>query len=536
MHRIRILCSAIALLCATSVARGQVYERIDVDDQGQPGDVQGEAWGDISDEGRYVAFVSSATSFGGIDVSGTPDVFLRDRVLATTIRVTSTLSPIGAERIQQVVRVSGDGSVITFMRGQVPLLRAFVYVRATGVATEVLLPNIDSIRIDDLDQTGVHAAIIARNLSGSTDAYRLNLLTGGLVLCSRDFSGLPAGAIRAAIDDDGTHVAFMSTSPALVPEDTNAKADAFVFDIPGGVMLRASVSTTGVQGNGDVESISISGDGRFVALTSNSTNLVFGDLNGFSDAFVRDLRLGVTSVVSLTSFQAPMEWPAGSVIISGDGKSVGFISGAPTPSAPFDTTVDPFVKDLTSGALLEAGIPSPYAPEGVYLLGLSRDGRDVLIGSQPITPPTTSPLKGIFVVKFGPRCSTARYCTALPNSTGLAAKIATQGDASRALNNLVIAALGMPGDAIAMLVSGTSAVNPGATFGNGLLCIGGSLIRHGIHVADGGVILDAQDLHSAEYAGVNPGDTRYYQVYYRDPAAGGANFNTTDAVAVTFCW
>jgi hypothetical protein len=167
---------------------------------------------------------------------------------------------------------------------------------------------------------------------------------------------------------------------------------------------------------------------------------------------------------------------------------------------------------------------------------MTRDGRELLIGTSVFIPPTDSPLKGVYVAKFGPRCSSSGYCTSLPNSTGDAASIGAQGDASRQLNNLVISAVGLPEAAISMLVSGTSAIDPGTPFGNGLLCVGGTLIRHGVHVANGGVILDAQDMSAPEYVGVQPGDTRFYQVFYRDPPAGGALFNTTDAVAITFCW
>jgi hypothetical protein len=49
-------------------------------------------------------------------------------------------------------------------------------------------------------------------------------------------------------------------------------------------------------------------------------------------------------------------------------------------------------------------------------------------------------------------------------------------------------------------------------------------------------VIDHQDLTLPVYSGVHPGDVRYYQCVYRDPAAGGAAFNTSDAVAVTFCF
>jgi hypothetical protein len=34
---------------------------------------------------------------------------------------------------------------------------------------------------------------------------------------------------------------------------------------------------------------------------------------------------------------------------------------------------------------------------------------------------------------------------------------------------------------------------------------------------------------------VAPGSTWYFQAWFRDPAAGGAAFNLSDGLAVTFC-
>ena len=128
------------------------------------------------------------------------------------------------------------------------------------------------------------------------------------------------------------------------------------------------------------------------------------------------------------------------------------------------------------------------------------------------------------------------YCTAQPNSTGQPAFLSAQGSASREANNLVFAALDLPPTAVTLLYSGTSAIDPGTPFGDGSKCVGGTIVRHAIRQALAGAIFVAQDVNAPEYATVRPGDTRYYQVLYRDPAAGGAGFNTTDAVAVTFCW
>jgi Tol biopolymer transport system component len=94
-----------------------------------------------------------------------------------------------------------------------------------------------------------------------------------------------------AISADGRFVAFESYAANLVPGDTNGWYDVFVHDRQTGTTRRVSVSSAGVQSNGDSgwESVAISAHGRFVAFSSEATNLVPGDTNGVSDVFVRSL-------------------------------------------------------------------------------------------------------------------------------------------------------------------------------------------------------------------------------------------------------
>ena len=62
-----------------------------------------------------------------------------------------------------------------------------------------------------------------------------------------------------------------------------------------------SVSSSGAQGDFDSFAVGISADGRYVAFTSLASNLVAGDTNGITDAFVRDRRSGRTILASLDS-------------------------------------------------------------------------------------------------------------------------------------------------------------------------------------------------------------------------------------------
>jgi hypothetical protein len=97
------------------------------------------------------------------------------------------------------------------------------------------------------------------------------------------------------ISANGYWAAFESEASNLVPGDTNGVKDVFVFDTDGLPPKRLSVSSTGEQGNGPSYDASISEDGRYVAFTSDASNLVSGDTNGVSDVFVHD-RVNETTV------------------------------------------------------------------------------------------------------------------------------------------------------------------------------------------------------------------------------------------------
>ena len=94
-----------------------------------------------------------------------------------------------------------------------------------------------------------------------------------------------------AISDDGRYVVFTSPSPSLVPNDRNGYGDdVYLHDRQTGETALVDRSSNGTQGNLASFEGTISGDGRFVAFTSQSTNLVPNDVNGTNDIFVRDLK------------------------------------------------------------------------------------------------------------------------------------------------------------------------------------------------------------------------------------------------------
>jgi hypothetical protein len=108
-----------------------------------------------------------------------------------------------------------------------------------------------------------------------------------------------------SISEDGQQAVYYSEANNLVVGDTNKKNDVFVRDTANNVTIRLSVSTAGVQSNGDSEHPSVSGDGRMVVFASDATNLVDGStLNGFKQIYLYDRDVsnsGVFDVAGNTS-------------------------------------------------------------------------------------------------------------------------------------------------------------------------------------------------------------------------------------------
>jgi Tol biopolymer transport system component len=149
------------------------------------------------------------------------------------------------------------------------------------------------------------------------------------------------------VSANGRHVAFTSDASNLVPGDTNQTVDVFVRDVRAGTTTRVSVSDRGAQADGGSIGDALSPDGRFVVFASSATNLVRGDTNGWSDVFVRDLRRRTTTRVSLSSGGTQGDFHSWGGRISADGQRVAFMSDAAN-LVPGDTnqTVDVFVHDV----------------------------------------------------------------------------------------------------------------------------------------------------------------------------------------------
>jgi Tol biopolymer transport system component len=77
----------------------------------------------------------------------------------------------------------------------------------------------------------------------------------------------------------------------------------FVHNLTAGKTINVSVSSSGVQGNGNSYTPAISGDGNVVAYSSKATNLVPGDTQPLTvtDVFVHTMSTGITQRISVSA-------------------------------------------------------------------------------------------------------------------------------------------------------------------------------------------------------------------------------------------
>jgi Tol biopolymer transport system component len=235
---------------------------------------------------------------------------------------------------------------------------------------------------DDLvagDSNGQQDVFVHDRQTGTTE--RANVASNG----SQATGGSSDGP---SISPDGRFVVFASMADNLVAGDTNAANDVFVRDRLTGTTERVSVTSGGVEGNDQSRRPSISADGRFVAFSSDATNLVAGDSNGLWDAFVHDRQTGTTERVSVDSGGAQATGDdSTNPSISADGRFVAFDSGAVNLVAgDSNAAFDVFVHDRQTGttervSVDTTGAEATPAGDGSLNPSISADGRFVAFRS-----------------------------------------------------------------------------------------------------------------------------------------------------------
>lgn len=142
--------------------------------------------------------------------------------------------------------------------------------------------------------------------------------------------GLPdAGVADLAMTGDGRYVVFSSPATDLVPGDTNGYYDIFLRDTVLETTEMISVASSGALGNSDSRFPEVSEDGRYVVFASHASNLVAGDINGNTDIFLVDRTLDTIELISLSTLGIQQDgdsYGERCCDVSDDGRYVAFMT------------------------------------------------------------------------------------------------------------------------------------------------------------------------------------------------------------------
>ncbi len=311
-----------------SVAPGGAY----------PDDASGEPA--ISGNGRYVAFSSDATNLVPNDTNDETDVFVRDMVTNTTTRVSVDASGNEVSDPSYTPSISTDGNVVAFIS-----------------ESDDLSPADDNLDSD--------AYVVNR----TTHSVTLASIAGGI---QSDF-----GISEAVISGNGQFLAF-TTDTDLVASDQNLDDDVYVRNLVAKTSTRISRPKNGNVEGGGGWSPSMSADGRYVAYVGYSDADGAADPYPGVDVFVRDTSLSTVTRISVGPTNGFVDGAAFDPIMSSDGKRVIFLSsGNVTGTDTNGATFDAFVRDLNVNRtyLVSTDMLLAQSTANTTLPTISADGR-----------------------------------------------------------------------------------------------------------------------------------------------------------------
>jgi Tol biopolymer transport system component len=277
----------------------------------------------ISEDGRYVAFDSVASGL----VTG-----LTNATFAVYVVDTCNGAPAGCVAGTSLVSRASDGTVAND-RSEIPAISADGrYIAFVSVANNLVLNDHNAATDVFLRDTCVGVVFC------TPSTIRVSVASDG---SEGDNSALFAGL---AISGNGRFVSFVSLATNLVPGiNLPVPGQVYVRDTCLNVVPACAGSTAIVSvlpdgktpGNGFSSRPSMSSDGRFVSFSSDASDLVANDNNGFRDVFLRDMCVAApagcspaTARLSVSDSGQQGNGISDQPALSPDGRFVAFTSAA----------------------------------------------------------------------------------------------------------------------------------------------------------------------------------------------------------------
>lgn len=325
----------------------------------------------ISGNGRFVAFTSTASNLVPGDTNDAIDVFLHDRDAHETSRVSLSSSGMQGHNGSSEPSISEDGRFVAFGSSAGNLVSSDtnhvrdVFVRDTQTQ--------ETTRIS-MKQNGEQARAASWESAISANGEAISFVTWSRITPSDDkgrdvfvhdrvtgqntwVSQSQTGerVVRKCFDSDisgdGRRVVFWSVGANFVAGDDNLEADVFLRDLSRGRTRRLSIGLNGEDTDERSYEPRISSDGRTVAYWSAAANIVEGDGNKAMDIFAVDLSARDTFLVSQTSSGEQLKAYSYGPAISGNGRAVSFYThGRAVPDDDNGHRADVYVWELEKSA------------------------------------------------------------------------------------------------------------------------------------------------------------------------------------------
>jgi hypothetical protein len=136
-------------------------------------------------------------------------------------------------------------------------------------------------------------------------------------------------------------------------------------------------------------------------------------------------------------------------------------------------------------------------------------------------------------------CPLLKYGTANPNSTGQVAKVSSYGCGSLGNEKLIFNVTNLPANATGRMIFSKGKMVPCGPYGDGKICLTRrSLDQTSLPLVQADALGHARvvmDFAAEPFASAQPGQKRYFQFKYDDPAGGPAGFNLSEAMEVSIC-
>jgi Tol biopolymer transport system component len=184
-------------------------------------------------------------------------------------------------------------------------------------------------------------------------------------LVSSDSNGIPADGDsgRPSIDASGRYVAFTSDATNLSPAATNGHYNVYRKDRVTGAIYLASGGANGTEANGSSQFPVICANGTWIAFASTSTNLIAGGARltaAFSEVYVKNAVTGQTTLVSVSGTTgAPADASSDNPRFSTDCSKIAFESKADNLAPGTSGNLyNIYVRDLRTGTTTIASVSS----------------------------------------------------------------------------------------------------------------------------------------------------------------------------------